>query len=165
MARQILVVHERIGTWARQLRPRLGSWPLRLVETRSARDLEPVLASSACPLILLDVGGRPRAALEDLQRAVMLAPDALVLVLNPLATAGIAPLAWELGATYILDGPSTPPEIIGWLTRWLPLARRRTEAAGRAWLPPRPPEAEPWAWLTPYLGERGGPEWTAWPGA
>ncbi len=162
MASQILVVHERIGMWARQIQPRVAGWPLRLVETRSALDFAPVLTETPCPLVVLDVAHRPRAALEDLDRALVLAPQALALVLNPLATEGVAPIAWELGATYVLDGPCTPPEVIGWLSRWLPLARRRTEAAGRAWSSLAPPEANSWDWLTPYLGTRGGLDWPAW---
>src|SRR5262249_19532503 len=63
-----VVIHERLGFWARHLRPRLVAWPIRWHETRSTADLEAALAGLTCPVVLIDLG-RPRAALEDLDRA------------------------------------------------------------------------------------------------
>ena len=151
MASQLLVIHERITNWARQIRPRLVGDPVRVVETRSASDLEAALAGSACPVVLLDLGRRPRAALDDLDRALRVAPDALVLVLDPESYDGAALLARELGATHVVSGPATPPAVAGLLGRWLPLARRRAESAGWSGSAPEPPEPEPWNWLTPLL--------------
>ncbi len=153
----MLVIHERLGTWARHVRPRLaGGSPVRVVESRSPADLAAAVAGAACPVVLIDLGRRPRAALDDLDRALALAPDALVLVLDPEAHAGAALLARELGATHVLSGPATPPAVAALVGRWLPLARRRAEAAGWSVSPPDPPEPEPWNWLTPLLN--GAPE-------
>lgn len=148
----MLVIHERIGTWARHVRPRLtAGGPVRVVESRSAGDLAAALAGAACPVVVLDLGRRPRAALDDLDRALAVAPDALVLVLDPGPHAGAALLARELGATHVLSGPATPPAVAALVARWLPLARRRTEAVGWSVSAPDPPAPEPWNWLTPLL--------------
>jgi len=158
LASQTLVVHERIGNWARHLRPRVAGWPVRLVETRSAADLEAAVAGVPCPLIVVDLARRPRPALEDLDRALGVAPGALALVLNPQSFDGVAVLARELGATHVIDGPATPPAVAGLLARWLPLAHQRAEAAGRPWTHSPAGNPEPWAWLAPDLLAPAGPE-------
>ena len=48
MARVAVVLCERLGTWAAQLRPRLQDRPVRWFETRSAADLDAALAGVAC---------------------------------------------------------------------------------------------------------------------
>jgi hypothetical protein len=153
LASQVLVIHERLGFWARHLRPRLADSPVRVVETRSRGDLETALTSGsgACPVVLIDLASRPKAALEDLDRALAAAPDALALVLDPEAHEGVALLARELGATHVISGPATPPAMIRLLNRWLPLARQRAEAAGWSGSAPESPLPEPWNWLAPYL--------------
>ena len=151
MASQLLVIHERICHWARLLRPRLVGPALRITETRSAADLEAALASVACPIVVIDLARRPRAGLDELDRALRVAPDALVLVLDPEAHEGVSLLAQELGATHVISGVATPPAVARLLARWLPLARRRTEAAGWSGTAPEPIEPEPWNWLTPLL--------------
>lgn len=155
MASQVLVVQERIGTWARHLRPRFDGWPLRLIESRTGTDLGAAVAGVPCPIVVIDVARRPRAALEDLDWGLTVAPEALVLVLNPHSWDGVAVLAQELGATHVVDGPVTPPAVAGLLARWLPLAEWRAEAAGRPVLAATTPEAEPWCWLpAPYAPPR-----------
>jgi CheY-like chemotaxis protein len=130
--RTLLIIHERLGNWGRQIRPRAVRWPARVVETRSAADLEAALARAACPILLIDLGDRVRAGLEDLHRAVQAAPNALSLVLDAKARPAVALLARELGATHVLSGVVTPPSVVALLTRWLPLARRRAELDGWA---------------------------------
>lgn len=140
----MLVTHERIGHWARQLRPRFADRPVRLVETRSAADLAAALAGAPWPLAVVDLARRPGAGLDDLERAIRVAPDALVLVLDPGAHEGVAPLAREIGASLVITGPTNPPAVARLLCRWLGLAGRRAEAAGWFPAPPAPPEPEPW---------------------
>jgi hypothetical protein len=143
MRRLPLAVHERLGRWARQLRPRVAGWPVRLVETRSAPELARALAGSACSLGLVDLGDRPLDGLDDLDFALRLAPDALVLVLDPSRCDEVASLARELGAAHVLSGVATPPAVVDLLARWLPLARRRAEAAGWVAAPePDPRDAD-----------------------
>ncbi len=154
LARLPLVLHERLGYWARHLRPLLLGWPIRWVESRSATDLESALAGAACPIVVLDLARRPRAGLEDLDRAVQAAPKAMVLVVDPESHEGVALLARELGATHVISGVATPPTVAALLERWLPLALRRTEREGWSRAPRPEPEPEPWNWLAPYLGER-----------
>lgn len=157
LASVAVVIHERRGTWARQLRPRLLDWPVRWVETRSTADLETALVGTACPVVLIDLDARPRAGLDVLDRAATAVPNALILVLDPQAHEGVASLARELGATHVLSGPVTPPEVARLLARWLPLALRRTASDG--WSNPREPEPEPepWNWLAPLLAGQTGP--------
>ncbi len=149
LASLVLVIHERLGHWARQLRPRLSAWPVRLVETRSAADLEAAVAGRACPVVVIDLARRVRAGLEDLDRATRAAPNALVLVLDPEAHDGVALLARELGATHVIAGVATPPAVAGLLARWLPLAQRRDDRDG--WSARPEPEPEPWCWPSPAL--------------
>jgi hypothetical protein len=146
-----LIIHERLGSWARHLRPRLAVWPVRVIETRSTADLESALERAACPIVVIDLGRRPRAGLEELDRAVGKAPLALTLVLDPGAHEGVATLARELGATHVYSGVVTPPAVAGLLARWIPLAQRRTEGDGWSGAWKSEPEPEPWNWLAPYL--------------
>gem|GEM_PF-1051948 len=151
MANLPLVVHERLGNWARQLRPRLSAWPIRLVESRSTADLTNALTGTACPLVVIDLAQRPRVGLEDLDRAMQTASQAMVLVLDAEAHDGVETLARELGATHVFSGSFTPPAVAQLIARWIPLALRRAEQDGwsSAWKPE--PEPEPWNWLAPYL--------------
>src|SRR3954451_12450285 len=143
-----VLIHERLGSWARQLRPRLLAWPIRWIETRSTTDLEAALAGMACPIVLIDLARRPRAGLEDLDRAAQTASNALILVLDPQAHEGVATLARELGATQVLSGPVPPPEVAQVIARWLPLAHRLTDADGWSITREPEPQPEPWNWLT-----------------
>ena len=152
-----VVIHERLGVWARHLRPRLLAWPVRWVETRSTADLEAALVGLACPIVLIDLGRRVRAGLEDLDRAAQATPNALCLVLDPAAHEGVATLARELGATHVFTGPVTPPEVARLLERWLPLAQRQSESDGWSNAREPKPEPEPWNWLVPLLAIRPGP--------
>jgi hypothetical protein len=149
----VLVIHERLGVWARQLRPRLADGSVRVVESRSPDDLARVLldGSGVCPIVLIDLTRRIRAGLEDLDLARRSAPDALILILDPELIDGVALLARELGATDVLSGPATPPQVLRIVTRWLPLSRLRAESSGWASTAGEPPEPEPWNWLTPYF--------------
>lgn len=148
-----VVLHERLGYWSRHLRPRLHGWPVRWVESRSSSDLRAALAGTSCPIVLIDIGSRPRVGLEDVDQAHRAAPNALVLVLDPHALPGVAPLARELGATHVISGVAPPPVVAELLTRWLPLARRRRDGQGWSREVPPEPEPEPWNWLTPLLAE------------
>lgn len=147
MARIPLMIHERLANWARQIRPRVATWPVRLIETRSAADLARAWRSSACPLIVLDLDRWPHRGLDDLVRAQPAASEALVLVLDPGGHPEIPPLAREIGASHVLSGAVTPPAVLALLERWLPIACRRIEADGWA----GEPEAEPEPWEQPFL--------------
>jgi len=142
MARVPLIIHERLGSWARQLRPRTVGWPVRIIETRSTADLEAALAHSACPLVLIDLADRPRSGLDDLDCALRTASNALVLVLDSGTHAAAPALARELGAAHVLVGVVPPPAVAGLLARWVPLAQHRSESDGWARAPE--PEPEPW---------------------
>ncbi len=130
MARLAVVVHERRGTWARQLRPRLASWPILWAETRSAADLDRTLDGTPWPILVLDLADRPREGLKHLAVAQSASPHCLSLVLNPGARDEVDGLAREFGATHVLSGVVPPPTVAAWVVRWLPLARRRIDAEG-----------------------------------
>jgi len=143
MPSSLVVTHERLGTWARQLRPRLASaGPQRWTETRSGADLARVVEGTVAPLVVIDLADRPRAMLEDLDDAVQAAPEGLFLVLDPKHHPGVAGLARELGATLVFSGWTAPPQVAELLMRWLPLARIRSERDG--WAAPVDPEPEFW---------------------
>jgi hypothetical protein len=153
----VVVIHERLGNWARHLRPRFLAWPVRWVESRSLADLEAALAGQACPVALIDLGRRVRAGLEDLDRAAQAAPGALFLVFDPQRHEGAAILARELGATHVFSGPVAPPEVARLLARWLPLAQRLGEGEGWSSARAPGPQPEPWNWLAPLLADQTGP--------
>ncbi len=135
-----VVTHERRATWARHLRPRLaagaGPGPIRWIESRSGDDLERAVRGVSAPVVVLDVADRPRAMLEDLDRAARAAPAGLFLVLDPRAHPGVSALAFELGATLVMAGVVPPPRVAEMVLRWLPLSRRRAESDG--WAPDDP---------------------------
>jgi hypothetical protein len=66
----------------------------------------------------------------------------------------VATLARELGATHVLSGPVTPPEVTHLIARWLPLAQRQAESDGWSSAPKGTPEPEPWNWLGSLLTAR-----------
>jgi len=145
-----LVIHERLGYWARHLKPRLVGLPIAWVEARSAADLEAALRATACPIVVIDVADRPLAAMEDLVRAIRTAPNALSLVLDPREHEGIALVALELGASHVITGGAIPPAVAELLTRWVRLAQARNETDG--WSLPAEAEPEPWSGLaTPLI--------------
>jgi hypothetical protein len=143
MSSTLVVIHERLGVWARQLRPRLAPHvDVRWVETRSTADLEQAVAGSAAPIVVIDLADRTAAMLADLDAAAQLSPGGLFLVLDRQANVEAAALARELGATLVFSGFTPPPRVAALLERWIPLARRRSEADGWA----RPPEPTPELW-------------------
>jgi hypothetical protein len=143
-----LVVHERMGTWARQLRPRAGVWGFRLIESRSSNDLASAVHASSCPICIIELGDRPRASLGDLASAMNIAPAALALVLDAGNFPGASILARELGATHVMSGNILPPAVLNLVARWIPLARRRADSHG--WSNAQlSAAAEPWGDLLP----------------
>ena len=156
MTRVAVIVHERLGNWNRQLRPRLNNWPIRWFETRSRADLESLLVGLGSPIVLIDLGRYPAAGLRDLDHVLHRVSDARVLVLDPLAHDGVAALARELGATHVASGFVPPPFVASLLARWIELAARQIERNG--WCKTSYPEtdAEPWAWLADFLGDSQG---------
>lgn len=137
-----LVIHERLGNWARQLRPRVAGWPVQVVETRSAAELSEGLRRSVCPLAVVDLDRWPARMLSDLEHAGRGALDPLVLVLDPARTPGAEALGRELGATLVWPGFVPPPRVEALLARWLEVARGRRESAG--WMENSQSESEPW---------------------
>lgn len=130
MGQPVVVVHERIATWARQLRPRLAGSAGGWAETRSAADLARRLLGAVVPVVVLDLADAPAARLEEVALARRESPDALILVLEPRDRPGVPALARELGATRVLAGPATPPEVAEVVSRWVRLSRQRARAGG-----------------------------------
>lgn len=107
--RAAVIVHERMGRWCRQLRPRLSDRPVRWFETRSPRDLEEILKGLAFPVVLIDLARQPVDGLVALSLVNQSAPAARTLVLDPEAQAGAHHPARELGATHVWTGFTPPP--------------------------------------------------------
>jgi hypothetical protein len=156
MGRVALVLHERLGKWAAQLRPRLAGRPVRWFETRSAADLREILPGLGRPVVLLDLGSRVLEALGDLDQVVSLAPGARVLVLDPAARQEVAELARELGATHVMAGFVAPPEVTSLIDRWIGLAVEEQSREG--WSRPLPVDSllDPEGWLDDILGDSAG---------
>ena len=146
VTRVAVVLCERLGTWAAQLRPRLQDRPVRWFETRSAADLDAALAGVACPVVVMDLGSDPVDGLSQLDRVVQQSPAARVLVLDPGSVEGVGELARELGATHVISGFVPPPEVASLIDRWITLAAAQSEREG--WARPvsteTPLDAEGW---------------------
>lgn len=139
MTQSLVIIHERLGTWARQLRPRLAGSPVRWSESRSTASLVGAVRLSNCPVLLIDLADRPVQGLDDLGQAIIASPTALSLILDPSQSPEIAETARELGATLVLGGVVVPPVVENLLRRWIPLSIRRIEREG--WSAPIEPEA------------------------
>jgi hypothetical protein len=148
-----VILHERLGNWARQLRPRLHNQPVRWYETRSRADLAGVLAGLACPVVLIDLGRHPVAGLNDLDLVLRRAPDAKVLVLDAESHPEVTTLARELGATHVTSGFVPPPTVAALVARWIALAKRHIKRDGWSRLAQSETEISEWGWLSAYLGE------------
>jgi hypothetical protein len=130
VTRVAVVLHERLGAWAGQLRPRLQDRAVRWFETRSSTDLDEVLTGMANPVVLINLARHLLEGLSDLDRVVTLAPGARVLVLDPEAHEGAAAMARELGATHVISGFVPPPEVAELIDRWISLASSSAESEG-----------------------------------
>jgi len=146
VTRVAVILHERLGTWAGQLRPRLQDRPVRWFETRSTTDLVQALTGLASPVVLIDLARNPLEGLSDLDRVVTLASRARVLVLDPEAHEGVSALARELGATHVISGFVPPPEVAQLIDRWILLASSPVESQGwsKRLATESPPDAESW---------------------
>jgi hypothetical protein len=153
LTRVAVILHERLGSWNRQLRPRLSKELVRWFESRSAEDLEGFLSGLAFPVVLIDLGRQSADGLAALSLVPSRAPDARTLVLDPEAQLDSPALANELGATCVFTGFAPPPAVTRLLSRWIAMAQRGIESAGwsRATFPDT--ATEPWSWLSDYLGE------------
>lgn len=126
----LLITHERLARWARQLRPRLASLPIELVETRSRSDLLQALARHPAPLLLVDLEHRPVDRLGDLEAALATAPETLAVVVDPQRLPDVPRLCRELGVTEVLSGPVPPPEVAERFARWHSLNADRLPQVG-----------------------------------
>lgn len=142
-----VVLHERQGNWARQLRPRLHDLPVRWFETRSAADLAGALDGPASPVVVIDLGKDPAGPLTDLVRVVAPGSSARVLVLDSEDREGVKELARELGATHVVSGFAPPPEVARLVARWVRLAAAETDCGG--WSRPMP--VDPAKHLTEWI--------------
>ena len=148
-----VVLHERLGGWYRQLRPRLAGTSVRWLESRSPADLEEILEGLAFPIVLIDLARQHKDGLTTLELVRDRAPGARTLILDPHVDVEIPGLARELGATHVFTGFAPPPSVADLIARWIDLARHQVESAG--WSRNTFPEtsADPWEWLSSYVGE------------
>jgi DNA-binding NarL/FixJ family response regulator len=155
VTRVAVVLHERRGTWARQLRPRLQDRPVRWFETRSAADLAAALLGVSCPVVLIDLRKNAADGLSDLDQIIRSSPAARVLVLDAEAHEGVGELARELGATHVISGFVPPPVVASLIDRWITLAAAQTQREGwsRNLTDEAPFDAE--SWLESAFLERG----------
>jgi hypothetical protein len=130
VSRVAVIVHERLGSWVGQLRPRLQDRPVRFFETRSDDDVETAVSGLASPVVVMDLGKDPVEGLELLDRIIRLSPTARVLILDPAPSEGVAELARELGATHVISGFVPPPEVAALIDRWIGLAAAQAQREG-----------------------------------
>lgn len=153
----VVVLHERSGGWARQLRSRLGAGPARWVETRSTAELLDAVAGGASPVVLIEAGRDPEAALRDLAMVVARGSSPLTLFIDPIGRPEVVEMAREFGATHVGAGRFTPPEVAALIGRWIELSARA--GAREGWSRPRPadPARNPSAWVDELVAEAARP--------
>jgi hypothetical protein len=116
-----IVVHERDGRLADQLRPLAAAerWGLR--EPRQADVLWRTLESGGPTVFVIRLGRPPDQDFELIERISWLLPDvATVVVGDPDDAPPAAGLAWDLGAAYALFPPQSRdllPDIVAGLVR------------------------------------------------
>lgn len=143
----VVVLHERLGGWARQLRPRLAGSPARWIETRSTAELLVAITGGASPVILIEASQDPEGNLREVALVVERGGSPLVLFIDPLDRSDVMDLGRELGATLTVGGRCTPPEVAELIGRWIGLSARANAREG--WSRPRPadPLRDPSAWI------------------
>ena len=147
-----LVVHEPRTYWARQLRGRTASWPVRLHETRDLDDLLTAIRHEPIGVLLIDSGEDPDVALDHLAAAAAYLDFWLVLFVDSTPHADRATLARAVGATHVVVRPVPPPEVATLLSRWVQLALNRRARAG--WIGDTDPDPDAWITeLVPALRE------------
>lgn len=149
MARVTVAIHERLGHWNRQLRPRLADLRADWRETRSVDDLELAIAGISRPVVLIDPATEPARGLRELAWLAERSPGALALFLATGTEPELALLVRELGATDVLDRATPPPVIATRLRAWIRLAGER--AARDGWNPTPTTPAESWEEFLPEL--------------
>jgi hypothetical protein len=155
-----VVLHERSGSWAGQLRPRLGDVPARWFETRSTVDLLAAVAGRASPVVLIEAGTDAEPALRDLTRVAASASAPLILFLDPRARPEVLRAARELGATLAETGRITPPEAADHMERWIGLAARAIEREGWTRAVTADPSREPDEWVDEIVAEAAAGAWS-----
>jgi hypothetical protein len=153
LKRVAVILHERLGQWNRQLRPRLHDQRIRWFETRSRADLDNLLIGLSCPVVLIDLGQQPATGLHDLMCVLERAPDARILVLDPEFHSEAVGLARELGATHVASGYVSPSFVASLMARWIELAQRGMDRDGWSRASLADAATEPWAWLADVLGD------------
>ena len=156
MTRVPVILHERLGNWIRQLRPRLYGQPVRWFESRSTKELEVLLTGLAFPVVLIDLGRHPAVGLKDLSLASLRVSDARILALDPEGRAEVADTARELGATHVFSGFVAPPVIADLIAHWIGAARQGIDLAGWSRTSFPDTQTDPWSWLSDYLGDPVG---------
>lgn len=137
-----LILHERIGRWARQFRPRADAWGVRLIESRSLSDLESALGLSSAPIVIVDFRDRAQPPFDAIVLTRMIASNSLILAVIPGAEPHLGMDAVEAGATISRHTTSPLLDTLNLIERWVKLAKSRSETGG--WSPDRSPTPEPW---------------------
>ena len=123
-----LLVFERHGQLAEQLRPRMKHRPIRVREARSAADCRRALRGVRGSLAVLDFSGDALAGLRALEAVLDVDPQAAILVLGDRPLAGLGPRLLELGATHVAEAPGDPEVLAAWLDRFAARAGDTTQS-------------------------------------
>jgi hypothetical protein len=155
LTRVPVILHERLGNWNRQLRPRLYEQPVRWLESRASRELDMLLTGLVLPVVLIDVGRDTVAGLRDISLVSLRVPDARILVIDAGGCLEGARAAREMGATHVFSGFVPPPDVAELMCYWITAARIGIERAGWSRTTFPDSETDPWSWLSDYLDEPG----------
>ena len=154
LTRVAVILHERLGNWVRQLRPRLHDQPIRWFETRSRADLDRRPDRPGVPRGADRSGSASGGRLEGPRSG---APPGSGRA-GPRARSRVAPTRWPAWpaswAPLTWSRASCPrPVVAALLARWIALAQRHIERDGWSRTSFPESETEPWGWLAAYLGD------------
>ncbi|WP_165071705.1 hypothetical protein [Paludisphaera rhizosphaerae] len=143
----VVVLHERSGVWARQLRARLDGAPVRWAETRSTAGLLEAVIGDATPVVLIEGGPDPEKALREVAQVVERGSSPLIMFIDPFDRLDVMDAARDLGVTRAVSGRVAPPEVAELIGRWIGLSAKAYASEG--WSRPRPadPSRDPSAWI------------------
>ncbi len=140
-SRPVLAILERLGVLARQLRPRLRTSDLVLIEVRSEADLTDRWPGVGRPLLLVDAGTDPASAGRTIAQVARRFPETWILALTSEEPEDMARLLM-VGATRVLPISTPPPRLADSLTRWAKQAGTLRDQRG--WHRPITPIQRPW---------------------
>ena len=106
-----VIVHESGRRWVEHVRARLHGQPVRVSHTATSQDCVTQVSGEGPAVLVAELGPRPAATLELVDRAVTVKSDLTVVVVARADQESLELPARELGAIEFLLEPITPRQV------------------------------------------------------